>query len=250
MEYSIVIPVFNESDKITASLTQILNFMRGFSTSFEIITVDDGSKDTSAVIIEEYARLNPEIVLIKNLHKGKGPTLWTGVTQSKGKYVYICDADLSAPIQELKKLSIWVIDQDYDIVIASREGYGAKRVGEPFYRHLMGRVFNLVVQILLLPGINDTQCGFKLFKGDVARKIFSRLRIYGEEAKVLDRAYFGAFDVEVLYLAKKMGYKVKDVPVVWTYVKTTRLSAISDSIKMVKDLILIKFNYMKGKYNL
>jgi dolichyl-phosphate beta-glucosyltransferase len=250
MEYSIVTPVFNESDKITASLTQMLSFMRGFSESFEIIVVDDGSKDTSAAIVEEYAHLNPEIVLIKNPHKGKGPALWTGVMRSKGKYVYLADADLSAPMQELKKLAVWIIDQDYDIVIASREGYGAKRVGEPLYRHLMGRVFNFFVQAFLLPGINDTQCGFKLFKGDVARKLFARLKIYGEDAKVLEKAYFGAFDVEVLYLAKKMSYKVKDVPVVWTYVKTTRLSPISDSLKMLRDILLIKINYAKGKYNL
>lgn len=250
MEYSIVIPAFNESDKITASLTQVLTFMRGFSDKFEVLVVDDGSKDATPAIVEEYSRLNPEITLIKCPHRGKGPTLWTGVLKSSGKFVYLADADLSAPIQELKKLSIWIIDQDYDIVIASREGYGAKRVGEPFYRHLMGRVFNFFVQLFLLPGINDTQCGFKLLKGDVAREIFVRLKTYGEDAQITNRAYMGAFDVEVLYLAKKLGYRIKDVPVVWTYVKTTRLNPIADSLKMLRDILLIKLNYAKGKYNL
>jgi dolichyl-phosphate beta-glucosyltransferase len=249
-EYSIVIPVYNESDKITASLTQVLTFMRNFTPSFEVIVVDDGSKDNTAIIVEEYARINPEIRVIKNPHKGKGPSVWTGVTSSVGKYVYMADADFSAPIQELKKLSVWIIDQDYDIVIASREGYGAVRVKEPFYRHLMGRVFNFFVQLFLLPGIRDSQCGFKLFKGDVAREIFARLKLYGAEAKETKKAYFGAFDVEVLFLATKMGYKIKEVPVIWTYVKTTRLSPVTDSIKMLKDIILVRINFMKGKYNL
>lgn len=250
MEYSIVTPAYNESDKITSTMTQILTYMRTFSPQFELIIVDDGSTDGTAEIVEDYAKLNTEVVLIKNQHKGKGPSIWSGVTSTKGKYIYLADADLSAPIQEIKKLSVWLIDQDYDIVIASREGPGSLRVNEPAYRHLMGRVFNFFVQTLVLPGIKDSQCGFKLFKGDVARDIFSRLKIYGNNAKVINKAYLGAFDVEVLYLAKKMGYKVKEVPVTWTFVKTTRLNPLADSVKMLKDIILVKFNYMKGKYNL
>ena len=248
IEYSIVIPAYNEANKITSSLTQVLSFMRNTSQEFEVIVVDDGSKDNTADVVDAYAASNPEIKLIRNPHKGKGPTIWTGVMQSSGEYVYLADADFSAPISELKKLSVWIKDQDFDIVIASREGVGSERVNEPFYRHLMGRVFNMLVQFVALPGIKDSQCGFKLFKSHVAKDIFGRLKIYGEAAKEIDKAYLGAFDVEVLYLGKKLGYKIKEVPVVWTYVKTTRLNPLSDSFKMAKDVILVRWHDLIGVY--
>lgn len=247
-EFSIVIPAFNESDKITSSLTQIVAFMSTFAESYEVLVVDDGSADNTADLVEAYSHDHPEVRVIRNPHKGKGPALWTGVMEASGKYIYLADTDLAAPISEIKKFSVWIKEHDYDMVIASREGIGAERVGEPFYRHLMGRVFNLIVQILILPGIKDTQCGFKLFKSAVAKDIFGRMSIYGPEAKEITKAYLGAFDVEVLFLAKKMGYKVKQVPIVWTYVKTTRLNPLSDSIKMVKDVIKVRINYFKGIY--
>ncbi len=125
---------------------------------------------------------------------------------------------------------------------------GASRIGEPFYRHLMGRVFNFVVQVIALPGINDSQCGFKLFKGAVAKDLFSRLKVYGASAPEIKKAYFGAFDVEVLYLAKKLKYSVKEVPVTWTYVKTNRVSPFIDSIKMFSDVVKIKLNDLRGVY--
>ncbi len=248
MEYSIIIPAFNESDKITSTLTQILGFMREYNKAFEIVVVDDGSKDNTADIVQKYAETNPEVKIIRNPHKGKGPTLWTGVMQAQGNLLYLCDADLAAPIEEIKKFTLWATDHDYDVVIGSREGTGAKRINEPFYRHLMGRVFNYLVQIVALRGISDTQCGFKLFKKDVARNIFGKLHIYGESAQEIEKAYLGAFDVEVLYLAKKLGYKIKSVPVTWTFVVTTRLNPVSDSLKMARDVMRIRLNDLKGLY--
>ncbi len=248
IEYSIVIPAYNEADKITSTLTNVLGFMREYSSNFEVLVVNDGSTDNTVYLAQDYAKLNPEIKVLNEQHRGKGPTVTSGVMASEGSYIYLCDADLATPISELKKLALWIKEHDYDIVIASREGTGAVRVNEPFYRHLMGRVFNLVVQIAALPGIKDSQCGFKLFKHDVAKEIFGMLKIYGAAAEVRTKPYLGAFDVEVLYLAKKLGYKVKSLPVTWNYVKTTRLNVVSDSINMARDVLKVRINDAKGVY--
>ncbi len=248
IEYSIVIPAYNEADKIVSSLNQVLGFMPSFADSFEVLVVDDGSKDATAQLVAREASEHSELRLIKNPHKGKGPSIWTGVMEAKGKYIYLADADLSAPISELKKFATWIKDHDFDLVIASREGLGAKRIGEPLYRHLMGRVFNYLVQLIILPGIKDTQCGFKLFKASVAKDIFGRLKIYGADAKEIQKSYMGAFDVEVLFLARKLGYCIKQVPVIWTYATTTRLNPIADAIKMLTDILRIRLNNLKGVY--
>jgi dolichyl-phosphate beta-glucosyltransferase len=248
MEYSIVIPAYNESDKISSTLTQIVNFMRTFSESFEVIVVDDGSKDATVDVVRDYKKENSEIILIKNPHKGKGYALYTGFMKSRGDYIYMADADLSSPITELKKLSVWMQDHDNDVVIASREGVGANRINEPFYRHLMGRVFNLIVQKIALPGINDSQCGFKLFKRDVIKKVFPMLLVYGPDAKELKDAYTGAWDVEVLFLAHKAGFNIKEVPVQWIHVRTNRVNPFKDSFRMLMDVIKVRINDMQGKY--
>lgn len=248
IEYSIVIPVYNESDKISASLTQVLSFMRTFSPSFEVIVVDDGSADNTADIVDEYSKNNPEITLIRAPHKGKSAALYEGVMRACGQYVYLADADFSTPISELKKLSVWLKDQNFDVVICSREGKGAQRVGEPFYRHMVGRIFNFLVQVIALPGIQDSQCGFKLFKGEVVKRIFNKLVVYGPNAKEIKKPFFGALEVEELYLARKFGYKIKEVPVLWTYVKTTRFNFLSNAWKMARDVMLIRLADIQGKY--
>ena len=249
-EFSIIIPAYNESDKIIPSLTQVVTFMRNFSDSFEILVVDDGSSDNTVELVEGYARDNEEIRLIKNAHKGKGPTVWTGMMEAKGRYIYMADADLSTPISELGTLFKWITEHGFDVVIASREGIGSKRVNEPYYRHLMGRVFNAMVQIIALKGIKDSQCGFKLFTKKAAKEIFKRTQIYGKDSKELKKGYMGAFDVEVLFLARKLGFKIKEVSVTWTYVQTSRLNPLSDSIKMVMDVIKVRVNDLKGIYKI
>jgi dolichyl-phosphate beta-glucosyltransferase len=248
LAYSIVMPAYNEADKIASTVNQVVAFMRTFAEAFELIVVDDGSTDDTYSIVKSMQADNPELAPVKNPHKGKGPSVWEGMMRAKGEYIYMCDADLSAPISEIKKLSVWAKDQNFDIVIASREGIGAERIGEPFYRHLMGRVFNYLVQFVALPGIQDSQCGFKLFKNKAAKDILSRLTIYGREAKEIKQAYVGAFDVEVLYLARKFNYTIKQVPVTWTHVKTKRINPVRDSIKMAADVLKIRFNDLLGKY--
>ena len=250
IDYSIVISAYNEESRITKTLTQTLSFMNQFAPAFEIIVVDDGSKDKTADVVEEYAKDHSEIKLIKNIHKGKAGGIRTGMLKSSGKMVLMMDADMATPLEELKRLATWISDNDFDISIASREGIGALRQNEPLYRHIMGRVFNLLIRIALGLEFQDTQCGFKLFKGDVARKVFDRLLVYGENLPQIDKPFFGAFDVEVLYCAKQMGYKIKDVPVKWNYVPTTRLNALANSYKMARDVMRIKILGLKGAYTL
>ncbi len=248
MEYSIVIPAYNEALGITATLSSMLNFMRSFSKEFEIFVVDDGSSDSTADVVATYSIQNPEVKLIENPHKGKGYAVRSGMLASQGDLVLMADSDGAMPIEELKRLLTWIKDHDFDIVIASREGVGAQRKNEPFVRHLMGRIFNLIIQILVLPGIKDTQCGYKLFKGTVASDIFSRLVLFGPNTPDTDKPRVTAFDVEVLFLAKKLGYKVKEVPITWNFIKTVRVSPIRDSLVNLGDVLKVKLNDLKGLY--
>lgn len=248
IEYSIVISAYNEEAGITSSLTQIIGFMKSFARSYEVIVVDDGSSDKTADVVEKFAKDHPEIVLKRNVHKGKGFGVRTGMLMASGEYILMSDADMATPIEELKRLMVWIKDHDFDIVIGSREGVGAIRYNEPFIRHLMGRVFNLIVRVLTVRGINDTQCGFKLFKADVAQDIFENLVLFGPDTPETNVPRVTAFDVEVLLIAQKRKYKIKEVPVTWTYVPTQRVHNIRDSIANFKDVLSVKINDIRGKY--
>lgn len=247
---SVVVPAYNEEKNIERTVRQIHQFLLEESYPFEIVVVDDGSLDKTAEIVEKLAAPLPQTALIKNPHRGKGYTVRAGILASRGSYVLFIDADGSTPIREVKRLFLWLVDHPFDIVIASREGPGAKREQEPYYRHLMGRMFNYVVQLLALPGIKDSQCGFKLFKEEAAHKIFSRLSLYGEEAPEIPFAYTGAFDVEVLFLARRLGYKIKEVPVSWTYNRTERVHPLRDSWRMFRDVVRIRWNALMGVYSM
>jgi len=248
VDISIVIPCYNEEQRIISSLNTIVSFMNSYNPSFEIIVVDDGSKDSSVQLIKNYISTRDNIYLVENPHKGKGYAVRTGFLMTAGKYILMSDADLATPIDEIKRLLVWVEDHNYDIVIASREGLGAARHDEPFIRHLMGRVFNLLIKIIVGLFYKDTQCGFKLFKGEEARDIFSRLILFGDSSKIVKYPKVTAFDVEVLVIAKNDNLKVKEVPVAWTYVPTKRVSAIRDSILMLLEISKIRLNDLLGKY--
>lgn len=249
IKYSVIIPVYNESAVITSSLTQALDYMRSLNDEFEIIVVDDGSTDNTVALVEDYARYHSEVKIIKNPHKGKANSVRTGMLAAVGEYKLAADADMATPMPEFKRLLLWITEHDYDIAIASREGVGARRHGEPYYRHVVGRVFNYFIKLFALRGIQDTQCGFKLFKGHVSDRIFSRLQIYGENLPVIKKPFFGAFEVEVLYLARKYGYSIKEVPVAWTYVPTPRFNFFGNSWKMARDVIKIRLYDLMGKYD-
>jgi hypothetical protein len=182
---------------------------------------------------------------IQNPHQGKAATVMTGVNEAKNTYVLFTDFDQATPIAEVEKL-LPFLDKDYGIIIGSREVKGAQRLKEPWYRHLMGRVFNWVVQIFAIQGIHDTQCGFKIFKKSVAADLFRRLRVYRPRPE--KHAFTGAFDVELLFLAGKAGVKIAEVPVHWQHAPTTRVNPVRDSLRMFGDVIKIRLADLGRQY--
>lgn len=249
-EISIVIPTYNEEKRgIKKNLGVVVDFLESGGYDYELIVADDGSTDNTVAVAEEFARGKERVRILKLPHRGKGATVRDGMLAAGGKYLLFSDADLATPIDELKRLLNWVKEQGFDIAIASREGVGAQRENEPWYRHVMGRIFNFLVQLVAIRGIEDTQCGFKLFKAAVAKEILKRLKIYGQqETEELKDPYLGAFDVEILFLAQKLGYKIKEVPVTWHYAETQKLDPFEDSIRMARDVIKVRLNDLRGFY--
>ncbi len=199
--------------------------------------VDNASTDRTAEIVQETAATNPILSLEYQPIQGKGAAVRKGMLAARGDYLFICDADLAMPVEQVERFLPPALD-DYDIAIASREAPGAVRYDEPWYRHVMGRVFNWLVRLLAVPGIQDTQCGFKCFRRTAAHEIFT--------TQVLDG---WAFDVEVLYIALRWGYRVVEVPIDWYYGEGSRVSPLSDSIRMVQELIRIRRNGREGLYD-
>jgi glycosyltransferase involved in cell wall biosynthesis len=170
-----------------------------------------------------------------------------GALAARGEYVLLCDADLAVPIEEWEKLQR-ALAGDYAIAIGSREGLGAKRLGEPWYRHLMGRVFNLIVRMVAVGGIQDTQCGFKALRQAVAADLFRRVRIYGEDARLVQGAAVTAYDVELLFLARRRGYAIAEVPVLWRYGTETKVDPLRDSLRNLRDVLKVRWNALCGLY--
>lgn len=244
---SVVIPAYNEEPNFEKrALDDVPTYLREQGYSYEVIIVDDGSEDKTAKLAQDFARKHEHFRLIKNPHQGKAETVKTGVLSSKGQFILFTDFDQATPISEVEKLLS--LFPEYDIAIGSRQLPGAKREKEPFYRHLMGLVFNLIVQLIAVRGIWDTQAGFKCFKAEVAKKLFTRLKVYGKGKKVKG-AMVTAFDVELLFIAKKAGYKIKEIPIIWHHVATSRVSPIKDSLRMLRDVIKVRLNDLRGVYD-
>lgn len=250
---SVVIPAYNESSRLPESLKKVIAYLETKDYAYEVIVVDDGSADDTAPLAEQYAEdtklRNPDskLRIIRNPHRGKGYAVRTGMLEAKGTYILYSDADFSAPIEEVDKL-LRYLEGKYDIAIGSREGKGAARYDEPFYRHLMGRVFNTFVKLVALPQFSDTQCGFKAFRKKASDVLFRSLNLYGENSPEVQGAMVTGFDVEVLYLALKWGYKVKEVPVRWFYSKGANVNPLKDSYRMLKDIAKVRMNDFRGVY--
>lgn len=244
---TIVIPAYNEEKRLPANLEKVLAFAQAQPYETEIIIVDDGSTDGTVASVRPFMGRHPRLRLIENDHRGKAYTVRTGMLAATGRYVLFTDADLPTPLEELTKMFA-AMQEGYDVVIGSREGLGARRVGEPWYRHFMGRVFNLVVRLVALRQFQDTQCGFKLFTREAAHDLFRHLRLYGEDAKPAKGGTLTGFDVEVLYLAVKFGYRVKDVPVEWHYGESSKVHPVRESARMFLDVVRIRLNDWRGRY--
>jgi dolichyl-phosphate beta-glucosyltransferase len=230
-ELSVVIPCYNEEQRLPRTIEQVERYLSSSGVAYELILVDDGSIDGTRTIMDSAAERNPAVRLEALPHnRGKGRALAEGVAAARGAEILITDADLSTPIEEVDKLRA-ELRNGAGVAIASRALKGSRvEVSQPIYRVLMGKAFNLLVQVVLLPGIWDTQCGFKLFRADVAHDAFGGLTTDG----------FG-FDPEVLYRAKKRGVKIAEVPVVWRNSAPTTVSPIKSSLDMFKHVLKIRF---------
>jgi len=243
---SVIIPSYNEISNLRRLvLNDVINYLKTRPYSWEVILSDDGSSDGTLEQLNAFANQHAEVRVLANPHRGKGPTVSAGILSAKGEWRLFTDFDQSTPLSESEKLLNFC--NKYDVVIGSREIAGALRDKEPIHRHLMGKVFNLVVQTLAIPGIQDTQCGFKIFSAQAAEFIFPKLYIYGLNQERRD-AFTGAFDVEALYLAKKYGYSIKEVPILWKHYQSDRVSPIKDSWRMFKDIFRIRLADLNHKY--
>lgn len=246
MDLSVVIPAYNEETNIRlGALDKVLRYLDRARYSWEVIIVDDGSSDGTKKLLEEYRKSNKKVTVIHNPHQGKAGTVITGMLAARGAIVLFSDLDQATPISELAKVLPW-FDQKFDVVIGSRSG---RREGAPLTRIIMARGFMFLRSAILgLKGITDTQCGFKAFRREVAQDIFGRLKLYGNNKEVSGSMVTAGFDIETLFLARKLGYKIKEVPVEWHYVETRRVNPLKDSIQGFMDIIRIRLNAFRGMY--
>lgn len=238
VELSIIVPAFNEEKNIVRTVRALGSWLKDMPGSHEIIIVDDGSTDRTAELVRSIAREYGVTLLHENTNHGKGYAVSKGMLAAHGQYMFFMDADLSYPVESVDRM-LPHLQSGYDIVIGSRALHESRMVVRPpLRRYIAGRAYSLMIQAILLPGIPDTQCGLKGFTRVAARDLFPRLTLKGF-----------AFDVELLYLTRQLGYRLKTVPVELTFVNSTsKVKIVSDSLKMLRDLFRIRFNYLRGAY--
>lgn len=245
---SVVIPAYNEETNIRlGALEKVSRYLENRKYQWEAIIVNDGSSDKTADLSRDFVKSNPKFTLMDNPHQGKAATVITGMLAAKGDIVLFTDLDQATPMDQLDKLLPW-FDRGADVVIGSREG---KREGAPILRRVMARGFMILRTVFLgLKGIRDTQCGFKAFRNPVAKEIFHRLKLYGRQHTISGSNVTAGFDIEVLYLAKLLGYSIREVPVEWHYVETRRVNPVKDSWQAILDIVGIRLNAYRGAYRL
>jgi dolichyl-phosphate beta-glucosyltransferase len=234
---SLVIPAYNEEARLPLTLPVAIEYLASTDWDWEIRVVDDGSDDGTCDVVRSFAAQDARVVLQAEPHRGKGGAVKAGMLASTAAYRFLCDADFSMPVAEVARFLPPYLG-DYDLAIATREGPGAVRVDEPESRHLMGRVFNGLVTSLLVPGFADTQCGFKCFSAAAAEKLFPMQTIDGF-----------AFDVEVLFLARKAGLDIREVPITWYYMEASSVKPLRDTWRMFREVMRIRGNESAGLYS-
>jgi glycosyltransferase involved in cell wall biosynthesis len=243
---TIVIPAYNEAQRLPSTLAAVADYLATAWPRAEALIVDDGSSDATGAIAETFSAAHPNFNVLALPHRGKASAVRHGVLAASGQIVLFSDADLSTPLRFTAEL-VDAIRAGADVAIGSREGVGARRIGEPFYRHLMGRIFNAVVRLLATPGVNDTQCGFKAFRREVARDLFTLARLYADD-RVVSGPRVTGFDVEILYLARARGYRIIEVPVQWRHVAGSKVRPLRDAVRMLWDVARVRWNAALGRY--
>lgn len=241
---SVVVPAYNEEQNIKKGAPdKVINYLSQQKYSWELIFVDDGSADTTAMLVENIAKKHKMIRLIKNPHQGKAATVITGVLSANGQIILFTDMDQATPISEIEKL-LPHFDEGYDVVIGSRNG----REGAPFVRKAMASGFVVLRTLVLRLPFKDTQTGFKAFTHKSARDIFKKLKIFRPGGQIKGAAVKAGFDIELLYVARKLGFKIKEVSVKWHYQGSIRVNPIKDSLDAIKDMLRIRLYALQGKY--
>jgi len=233
---SIIIPAHNEEARLPASLEEIAAFLAVQDYPAEVIVVENGSSDRTLEVARSFIPKIPYLIVLQEEQRGKGLAVKRGMLEARGEFRFICDTDLSMPIVEVNKFLPPAL-YGGEVAIASREAPGAIRYGEPPYRHFVGRVFNFMVRLMALPGLQDTQCGFKMFRGDIAESVFPLQTLVGM-----------SFDVEVLYITRKLHYRIDEVPIPWYFNADSRVRLFRDSFRMFFDLLSIRINSLRGIY--
>ena len=234
---SIVIPAHNEESRLPRTLEQVFAFLEKQSYAAEVIVVENGSTDRTLELAQDFASRHPNLRPIHTDGRGKGLAVRLGMLAAAGEYAFMCDADLSMPIEQVSRFLPPAL-KDIDVAIGSREVKGARRYDEPAHRHLGGRFINLLIRLLILPRLQDTQCGFKCFRRAVAQDLFKVQTLNG-----------WSFDIELLYVAYRRGYTVVEVPVDWYYRSESKVSAIPDALRMINDIFRIRANSRQGLYD-
>jgi glycosyltransferase involved in cell wall biosynthesis len=224
----VVIPAYNEAGRISATLKEVVDFLSTRRYRWEVVVADDGSTDATASQVMEWARRDARVRLVSMPHGGKGWAVKHGMLAARGRYRFMCDADLSMPIQHLERFLPPRLE-GYHIAIGSRELSGSRRMGEPLLRRLMGKTFGLIVRLSLLPGIRDTQCGFKCIEAETAASLFPALRLGGF-----------SFDVELLMLARRRGLRLVEVPIDWYYRPQSKVRPVRDAARMLGDVVRLR----------
>lgn len=233
---SIVIPAHNEEHRLPRTLEQVFAFLEKQTYTAEVVVVENGSADRTLEIAQSFAAQHPQLRILQNDERGKGLAVRRGMLEARGQFRFICDADLSMPIEEIVKF-IPPMLTDFDVAIGSREAPGAVRYNEPAYRHWGGRAINLIIRLLILPGLQDTQCGFKCFSAEASERLFKLQTLPG-----------WSFDIELLFLARRAGMRVREIPIHWYFGEDSKVSAVRDALNMIRDIFRIHGNARRGTY--